>query len=281
MDITDFAEGRPWAITASALDMLVRRIESFRADSKDIQAAFSLMSLDQGPAEYEIVNGVAVIPIIGPITDERSFFSFLFGCASIADITAQFDAALNDPAVKAIAFKIKSPGGTITGVDALSSRIFSARGTKPIVAFAAGTMASAAYWIGSAADIVVAENTAILGSIGTLAEHRECSRANEMQGVKRTYIASGKYKTLGNDAEPLSAEARNMIQGMMDYLYSVFVDTVARNRQASVEQVLADMADGRDFIGKQAVDAGLADVVGTMETAIELALIMVNDNQTE
>ena len=279
MDITDFAEGRPWAITPCALDMLVKRMESFRADSKEIQAAFSLMASDQTESEYEMVNGVAIIPISGAITKGFSFLSFLFGGTAITDLRRQFSAALNDPAVKAIVFVFDSPGGTVSGVNSLASDIFAARGQKPIVSFADGQMASAAYWIGSSAHLIVAESTAILGSIGTLAEHREFSKADELQGIKRTYIASGKFKALGNDAEPLGAEARNMIQGMMDYLYSIFVDAVARNREVPVETVLSDMADGRDLIGKQAVDAGLADVVGTLGTAVELALIMVNDNQ--
>jgi hypothetical protein len=84
---------------------------------------------------------------------------------------------------------------------------------------------------------------------------------------------------MGNDAEPLGAEARQIYQGLLDQTYSVFVDAVARNRGASVEDVLANMADGKSFVGQQAVDAGLADMIGTIDDAVLLALSMVEETQ--
>jgi len=280
MDITDFADAKPWAIRQGALDALAEKFRDFKGESPEIEAAIRL-TVTSTSAGYEVVNGAAIIPVSGPITKEASFFSAIFGMTALDDLQVQFNQALNDPNVQAIVFDINSPGGTISGVDSLSKMIYSARGDKPIVAFADGTMASAAYWLGSAAEIVVAESTAIVGSIGTLAQHTDLSEADRIAGVKRTYIASGKYKALGNDAEPLSLEGRQMIQGITDYLYAVFVEAVANNRNIPVETVATDMAEGKEFIGQQAVDAGLADMVGTMDTAIGLALAMVDENQNQ
>jgi signal peptide peptidase SppA len=150
--------------------------------------------------------------------------------------------------------------------------VYAARGQKPIVAFANGMMASAAYWIGSAADEIVAEETAEIGSIGVVMMHYDYSGADEQAGVKRTILQAGHYKAMGNDTEPLSEEAEEYFQGHLDYLYTLFVDAVARNRDVTAEAVIEDMAEGRIFIGRQAVDAGLVDRLGNFETAMALVM---------
>jgi signal peptide peptidase SppA len=280
MDITDFADAKPWAIRQGALDALAEKFKGFRGESPEIEAAIRL-AVTSTPDEYQVVNGVAIMPISGPITKQASFFSAIFGMTALDDLQVQFNQALNDPDVQAIVLDVNSPGGTVSGVDALSQMIYSARGDKPIIAFADGCMASAAYWLGSAADIIVAEKTAIVGSIGTLTMHKDLSEADKLAGVKRTYIASGKFKALANDAEPLGLDGRQMLQDMTDYLYAIFVEAVAKNRGVPVETVVENMADGRDFVGQQAVDAGLADTIGTMDTAIGLALAMVDENRNQ
>jgi hypothetical protein len=139
-------------------------------------------------------------------------------------------------------------------------------------------MASAAYWIGSAADVVFAEKTAILGSIGVLRIHIDHSEMEKKAGVKTTYLTAGKYKALGNDAEPLSNQARDVFQAELDYIYSIFVDTVARNRERPTDAVLSNMADGKIFIGYQALDSGLVDNIGNYQEAVEMAASMINDS---
>ena len=136
-------------------------------------------------------------------------------------------------------------------------------------------MASAAYWIGSAANQVIVERTAQVGSIGVLYMHYDWSKYDAEMGLKVTVITSGKYKAIGNNAEPLSDDARAIIQAEMDQIYDLFIETVARNRGVSTEKVLVDMADGRVFIGQQAVEAGLADQTGSFEDALEAAVDLI------
>ena len=279
MEITDFAEGQQWAITRGGYNSLADRIASYKPTADEIKAYSNCA--DDGEEDYQVVNGVAIIPISGPISRSASFFSWLFGGTSIQEINELRCMALNDFKVKAILYHITSPGGTVSGIDAQAQAMFDSRDQKPSVAFTDGNMCSAAYWLGSAASLVVVDKTAILGSIGTIVEHKDLSKSDEMMGRKRTYISSGKYKALGNDAEPLSPEAKQMYQDMTDYMYSVFVDAVARNRGVAAEEVVASMADGRDFIGQQAVDAGVADVVGTIDDALDLALSMVDEQQQQ
>ena len=139
-------------------------------------------------------------------------------------------------------------------------------------------MASAAYWVGSAAEAIIGSTTSEVGSIGVLMVHQDFSRMEDMVGVKTTYLTAGKYKSLGNDAEPLTQQAREVLQAELDKLYSIFTGTVARNRGEDIGTVEANMADGRMFIGDDAAAAGLIDSIGSMEDAVSMARSMVNDD---
>jgi capsid assembly protease len=129
-------------------------------------------------------------------------------------------------------------------------------------------MASAAYWIGSAADkIYISGDTVEVGSIGVVAAHVDVSRLEENFGVKVTEITAGKYKRIASAHAPLSDEGRSSIQDKVDQIYGVFVEDVAKHRNVSVERAL-EMADGKLFIGRKAVDVGLVDGIATLEEII-------------
>ena len=177
--------------------------------------------------------------------------------------------ALDDPEVQSIVLAIDSPGGTVDGTQTLADMVRSAANEKPIVSWASGTMASAAYWIGSAGlQVYAADRTTQVGSIGVVATHVDVSAAEAQKGVRTTEITAGKYKRVASAYAPLSEEGRKTLQDQVDYTYSVFVDAVAQNRGASVEQVLERMADGRVFLGDQAVEAGLVDGIATLDEVI-------------
>lgn len=276
MELTDFTKGKLWAIRPEYLTEMMVKIPDLKSavDAKGIE-------FTEDPevyGQFKLQEGVAVIPISGPITKKRSIYSFLFGGTSLAELTGVFKAALDDNKVDAILLDIDSPGGTVSGTEAFSDLVYDARDVKPVVAFGNGMMASAAYWIGSGAQKIIVERSAEVGSIGVVMVHHDWSAEDAMMGLKRTVLSAGKYKALGNDAEPLSDLAREVFQSELDYLYSLFVDTVARNRGVAVGYVLEYMADGKVFIGQQAVDAGLADDTGGMEAAIEAAVSLVKGN---
>lgn len=274
MEATDFSNGQIWGILPDNLEILIRSYLDIR-DRKDLpaEAARYVVSgpgADEKP--YTLFNGAAVIPINGTITKRASFMSMIYGGASAAGIIHSLKTAQADQEVKAIVLSIDSPGGTVSSVESLEEAVRNADAVKPVVAFGNGMMASAAYWIGSAARTVIVENTAQVGSIGVLMVHYDWSESDRQMGLKRTFISAGRYKALGNDAEPLSQEARDKIESQLNHYYSLFVDAVARNRRTDVQAVLDNMADGRVFIGKQAVEAGLADRTGNIETAVNTAL---------
>jgi signal peptide peptidase SppA len=279
MQMSDFTKGTAWGIVPDQYESLFRQVLDLRK-SNDFSAQVAGFTPKKPEKGYRVQDNVAVVKVHGPISKQTSFFSFFFGGTSLDRLSKVFTEAIEDPEASAVLLDIDSPGGTIGGLEAFSDLVYSSRGEKPIVAFANGMMASAAYWIGSAADTIVAESTAEVGSIGVLMVHYDWSQNDAKYGLKRTFLSAGKYKALGNDAEPLSEEARRTFQAELDYLYDVFAGTVARNRGVDVGTVLEGMADGRIFIGQQAKDAGLVDSIGSMDVAIEAALSMVSNTST-
>ena len=125
---------------------------------------------------------------------------------------------------------------------------------------------SAAYWIASAADKVILGESSFVGSIGVITAHVDYSKLDERMGVKVTIIKAGKYKAAGSPDSPLSKDDKDYIQSHIDYLYTLFVNGVARNRDMKAEQIIN--TEARVFIGQQAIDAGLADEIGTLGTAV-------------
>ena len=262
----------PWSIIPSKLIEIVEiynvHLKGEKIDLKIIEAQIGkpLNREDQG---YEVIDGVALIPIDGVISKKMNMFSKISGGASTQMIARDFQQALKDPTVRAIILNIDSPGGSVDGTFELANMIYESRGTIPIIAHTDGMMASAAYAIGSAADkIYISGNTTQVGSIGVIVTHYDYSAQDEKRGIKITHITAGKYKAVGADSKPLSQEDKEIIQAEVDYLYTEFVETIARNRGVPVDQALSGMAEGKLFIGKTAITAQLADGVSALEKLI-------------
>lgn len=262
----------PWAILPEKLveirEIYLRHARGEEADIAAIEARVG-RPLANDPQPYEVDRGVAVVEINGVLAKRMDLFMEISGGTSTRSVARNFKAALTDPAVHSILLSIDSPGGEVDGTQELSNLIAQSRSEKPVMALADGMAASAGYWIASAAHrIYAADQTTMLGSIGVIATHMDVTKAYENRGLKVTQLTAGKYKGVGSPYKPLDRESEGVIQGIIDQIYSVFVNDVARNRGASVDQVLADMADGREFIGEKAIAAGLADGIKTREEII-------------
>jgi capsid assembly protease len=262
----------PWAISAARLneirELYVAHTRREKLDLKAWEAASGRPAgSDREP--YQVLDGVAVIPLQGVLTKADSAWNRLCGMTGTAQIRQDLQTALNDPQVHSILLNIDSPGGTVDGTQELAAAVFAARAQKPIVSLADGCMCSAALWVGSAAEkVFITSDTTEVGSIGVVATHVDVSKAEDQYGRKTTEITAGKYKRIASQYQPLSEEGRASIQAQVDHIYSVFVEEVAQFRAASVDTVLAQMADGRVFLGKQAIEAGLVDGVSTLSVLV-------------
>lgn len=268
MKLADIVNG-PWMITPSMLEE-IQQIYSvhLRGEKIDLKAVEARIGkpLDNEQKSYETVNGTAVIPVHGVISQRMNLFSRISGGTSSQQVQQQVQEALDDPYVDKLLLHIDSPGGAVAGVFELADFIYQARGQKPITAFTDGMMASAGYLLGSAADkrFISSEATDV-GSIGVITKHNDISAQQEKSGVKTTVLTAGQYKGTGHQHAPLSEDDRGVIQGQLDHLYTAFVNTVARNLDVSAEKVTSDMAEGREFIGSQAIEAGLVNGMCTMD----------------
>jgi signal peptide peptidase SppA len=260
----------PWAIIPDRLlqiqGIYARRLDGEDPDLPGIEARIGRPLTNQPAQGYEILNGAALIPLQGVLGQRMNLMTNMSGGTSTQLFARDVQAAAADPAVQSIVLVVDSPGGTVAGTQAAADAV---RGVKPIGAYVQGQMASAAAWIGTAADVVAMDSTtAQAGSIGVVATHTDVSKQQEAMGIKTTEIVAGKYKRIASQYGPLTETGAQAMQDQVDYLYSLFVADVAANRGVTPETVLAQMADGRMFIGQQAIDAGLVDRITSLDALI-------------
>src|SRR5574343_168354 len=265
-------QDRVWALQPAKFEEVSHFIE-LRLTGEKITLPESAAGKSGNRAEdqYEVIDGVAVLPLYGMLDKRMNLLMNFSGGTSTELYAKSFQRAMADPNVMAILLDIDSPGGSVDGTKELADLILSSRGQKPIVTYANGLMASAAYWIGSAADVIIAMDTAEIGSIGVALMHYDYSVQDEKMGIKRTAITAGKYKRIASDEKPLTQEGHDYLQSMVDDYYRLFVDAVGQNRGVDSDKVHDKMADGRIFIGKKAMKVKLIDMIGNFNDALAMA----------
>lgn len=222
-----------------------------------------------GPRDnFQMIGRVAVVNIFGVIAQRMGMMQALSGGTSAEAIGATIDHLVSDRQVRSIVLNIDSPGGSVFGIQELSDKILKAREEKKIVAVANSMAASAAYWIASAASEINVTPSGQVGSIGVIAAHVDQSKADEAAGVKTTLITAGRYKGELDPSQPLSAEARDNVQQSVDKYYGMFVRGVAKGRGVTENRVDSDYGQGRMKLAKDAVAAGMADHVASLETVL-------------
>ena len=203
------------------------------------------------PKAYIAEDGTGVIPIAGVIGKGLSPIEKMTGAVDVNAIADAIDEFSANPQVTRIAFQVSSPGGTVTGVEELANKVRNIG--KPTMAYTDSEMASAAYWIASAADKVVASPSSTVGSIGvymTIADMTEMAKA---QGIKMVVIKSGKFKGAGIPGTSLSEEQVANLQQGVDEIHADFKASVLQTRKL----VKAEDMEGQVFSGKQAAQRGL------------------------
>lgn len=205
----------------------------------------------QAPAAYVTEDGTGVVPIVGVIGKGLSPMEKMMGAVDLNDVSATLEAMKNDPAVKRIALQISSPGGTVTGVEETANLVRDIG--KPTMAYTDSEMASAAYWIGSAADRVVASPSSTVGSVGVYMNLIDLSKAYDMAGAKSVLIKSGIYKGVGTEGTTATPEQIANLQAGVDAIHADFKSAVTMKRK----MVQADAMEGQIFSGKQAAQNGM------------------------
>ncbi|HBE9082123.1 S49 family peptidase [Serratia fonticola] len=248
------------------------RIQSMSDWDDDDDSAFTRQARDTG---YDVVEGVAVIPIQGTLVQKLGTLRPYSGMTGYDGIRACFLQALNDSEVKAICLDIDSPGGEVAGCFDLVDVIYASRGSKPIWAILSESAYSAAYALASAAEKIILPRTGGVGSVGVIVMHVDWSQKIKSDGLQVTIITYGDRKAESNPYEPLSDTARKAIQSDIDEMGRLFVSTVARNRGIA-EKTIRD-TEAACFLGADGVQLGLADHVSSPDAAFRDLLQLVGD----
>lgn len=253
----------PWAILPEKLAEIQALLELKAAGhSVDFAAAAA-------PSPSRQANGqIAVLPLYGVVAPKMNLMSEMSGGTSLEQFTQAFRQAMADPSVIGILIDVDSPGGSVQGLEELSSEIRAARGQKAIASIANHLEASAAYMIGCSVGEMAVTPSGEVGSIGVLAMHVDMSAKNEMDGVKPTLVTAGKYKAETSDIMPLSEEAHAEIQKQVDYYYGLFVNAVAVGRGVSANVVRDGFGQGRVVNARDAVALGMVDRIATFDQMI-------------
>ncbi|WP_349595133.1 S49 family peptidase [Azospirillum argentinense] len=230
-----------------------------------IAAGPSTRALEGGSGRAMVVDGVACIPVVGPIFPRDNYLTRYGFATSITGLLRDLHAAASDDGVSAILEVIDSPGGAVSGVNGLADQLFAVRSVKPLAAHSTGTAASGAYWLGSQAERFTIERTGIVGSIGVVVcmpKQVEPDSGGDMWFDIVSSNAPNKRPDPSTDA------GSEEIVATLDALESQFIADVARGRGVTTEKVAADFGKGGTKVGAAAVQAGMVDGISSLDAAI-------------
>jgi protease-4 len=234
----------------------------------DYAARSKRPALKSGPA-------IAVIGAEGPIVTGTGGGGSPFGGESSVysdDVAKAIYDATADKDVKAIVFRVSSPGGSDTASEQILAAVKAARAAgKPVVVSMGTYAASGGYWISSQASAIVAEPTTLTGSIGVYGGKFALGEALSRFGVDTHAVhVGGDYAGAFGTGEGFTPEQRAKFAGWMDRIYAGFVTRVAEGRKLSPERV-REIAKGRVWTGEQALQLGLVDELGGFYQAVDKA----------
>jgi protease IV len=176
-----------------------------------------------------------------------------------------------DEKVKAIVLRVNSPGGSALASEVMWREVVLAKQAKPVIVSMGNVAASGGYYISCAADTIVAEPNTITGSIGVFGVLFNAQGfMNNKIGITFDTVKTNMHADIGSINRPLMASERDIIQKSVEHVYDVFITRVAEGRNLTKEQV-DEIGQGRVWSGVDAKRIGLVDVLGGLETAIEIA----------
>ena len=219
--------------------------------------AVTVASFMGRPANFVIGDKIGVVEVFGVIADSRQVIEQLH------------DFRDNDN-VKAIVLRVDSPGGGVGPSQEIHDEVKLIDAQKPVVVSMGSVAASGGYYIAASAREIVANPGTITGSIGVIMEFTNFQELLDKIGLSSVVVKSGEYKDIGSPAREMTSKERAILQDLIDDVHSQFVASVATGRKLEEESV-RQLADGRIFSGRRAMDLGLVDRMGNLEVAIQRA----------
>ncbi len=200
---------------------------------------------------------IALIRIEGPIISSKG---------TIEEIKGYRD----DASVKAVVLRVDSPGGFVVPSQEIYEEVKKTADKKHVVVSMGSLAASGGYYISAPASLIVANPGTTTGSIGVIMEIPNLKGLMDKIGIKREVIKTGKYKDLASVFRGIGKEEKKILQSVLDDVHNQFIQSVADGRNIPIEKV-REIADGRIFTGRQAIEIGLVDKIGNLQDAIKEA----------
>ena len=190
-------------------------------------------------------------------------------------LSKAFDEASEDKDVKAIVFRIDSPGGSAAASDQVWRKVKIAAQKKPVIASLGNVAASGGYYMASAADEIFTEPATLTGSIGVVLFKPNIAGLLGRMGIGTETLGRGRYSRLMDTTKGLDRAEATLLRNQMEGVYDLFLKRVSTGRDLSKEDVDA-IGGGRVWTGNQAVDNGLADHIGGILDAVHRAADRAN-----
>ena len=236
--------------------------------------------------EEEYVSGegsgkVAAIPVVGAIASADSSLGGAQPTVTPEGLADALRQAADDPSVRAVVLEVNSPGGGVTASDEMHQSIldFKENTGKPVVVSMGDTAASGGYYISTAADEIVANETTLTGSLGVIFQLNNFEELADKYGYKQVVIKSGEFKDIGNAFRQITPEEREIFQSLVDESYAEFVGVISAGRDIPKDRV-REIADGRIYSGERARELGLVDSFGGLDEAATKAAELANASET-
>lgn len=200
---------------------------------------------------------VGVVPVEGFLADAR-------------DAVSALEEFTEDDEIKSIVLRVESPGGVVAPAQEIHDQVAKSAKVKPVICSFGSVAASGGYYLSAPATKILANPGTVTGSIGVIFQLQNYRLLMDKVGLRAESIKSGPYKDTGNPMRDMSDRERAVIQGLVDDIFDQFVGAVAQGRELANEAVL-ELADGRIYTGRQALELGLVDQLGGYVDAVELA----------
>jgi protease-4 len=190
------------------------------------------------------------------------------------DIIRQFKKYRENSSVKAIVFRVESPGGGVSASQEIYEEVRKTRDSgKPVVVSMGSVAASGGYYVSCGASKIVANPGTLTGSIGVIFQFLHFNQLMGKLGIDASTFKTGKYKDIGSPYRKTTEDEKKFFDQLLGDVYDQFVNVVVKERKMDRKSVLR-YADGRVFTGRQALEYGFVDTLGTMEDAINIAAKM-------
>ena len=246
----------------------------YKKDEGKIWKSIDYRYYNQKKSKSNQENVIAIITLSGPILDGYQSG----GIAGGENISELLNEAIKDEEVKAIVMRINSPGGSVFASELIRDTILKAKEKNiPIVTSMGGVAASGGYWVAASTDYIFAENLTITGSIGVASVLFNAEETFNKIGLNEDGISSSVFTDAFNGIlfdEP-NERTINLYRMTIKNVYDKFVKLVSEGRNVSIEKV-NEIAMGRVWTGKQALDLDLVDEIGSLNDAIKKAADLSN-----